>query len=130
MVGVWVMMYKLTGGQFKPGTKEWSGYFITFFIFMSVSTIYSWIWDVYMDWGLWRSKEKETYGLRSVLTFPKWFYYYGIVSDLVLRCLWLPVVFLDPKKTPWITSIGYGTLLALLELWRRWTWAILRVENE
>jgi hypothetical protein len=39
-------------------------------------------------------------------------------------------VFLDPQQTPFITSFGYGTLLGVAELWRRWTWAIIRIENE
>lgn len=96
MVGVWVICYKLTGGQFKPGTKEWSFYFILFFITQMIATIYSWIWDCYMDWGLWRCTEEGKFGLRSVITYRPWFYYYGIVSDLVLRLLWLIVVFADP----------------------------------
>lgn len=94
------------------------------------TTIYSWVWDCYMDWGLWRTTEKGKWGLRSVITYPVWFYWYGIVSDAVLRLLWIPAVFLDGNTTPWITTIGYGTLLAVLELWRRWTWSLLRIENE
>lgn len=61
-----------------------------------ISTWYSWVWDVYMDWGLCRSKELGTYGLRKIITFKTWFYRYAIWSDLVLRLTWLPVVFLDP----------------------------------
>jgi len=96
----------------------------------SIATIYSWLWDCYIDWGLFRCKEKEKYLLRPILTYTPAFYYYGVISDLLLRLTWLPVVFLSPKQTPWITSIGYGTLIGVLELWRRWTWSLLRIENE
>jgi len=94
------------------------------------ATLYSWVWDVYMDWGLWRTTKRDRYGLRDTITFPIWFYYYGIVTDLGFRLLWMITVFASPKDLPWTTTIGYGSVLALLELWRRWTWSLLRIENE
>ena len=38
--------------------------------------------------------------------------------------------FINVNGYPWLTSIGYGTIIALLELYRRWFWSILRIENE
>jgi len=54
----------------------WMGLFI-------MSSLYSFFWDVYMDWGLGRPK----YGfLGPRLMFPKKIYYYGVMSsDLFLR---------------------------------------------
>ena len=40
-----------------------TAFWIWFSIHM-VSSTYSYAWDIYMDWGLLRSKEKGTYGLR------------------------------------------------------------------
>lgn len=40
------------------------------------------------------------------------------------------VVFADKNERPWLTSLGYGTLLSVLELWRRYCWSLLRIENE
>ena len=130
MAGVWVICYSQNGGQYKPDSKQWSVYFILFFITQMTATIYSWVWDCYMDWGLWRTTKPGKYGLRDTLTFPTWFYYYGIVSDAVLRLTWLIPIFLAPYSFVWLKSIGYGTLMGLLELWRRWTWSLLRIENE
>lgn len=73
-----------------------------------------------MDWGLVRSKEKDTYGLRPVITYKPIFYYYAIVSDFFLRCTWTITAFIDVNGYPWLTSIGYGTLIGILELFRRW----------
>lgn len=68
-----------------------------YFITQMTATIFSWVWDCYMDWGLWRTTTLGKFGLRETLTFPVWFYYYGIVSDLVLRLLWLVAVFETPS---------------------------------
>lgn len=80
MVGVWVIVYKeLDGGQYKMGTMQWNPFFFAFFFTQLASTIYSWVWDCYMDWGLWRTKAQGKFGLRDELTYPKWFYYFAIV---------------------------------------------------
>jgi len=73
-----------------------------------------------MDWGLCRCKEKGKYGLRPVIYYRKEFYYYAIVSDLILRCTWTITAFIDVRGYPWLTGIGYGTLIGVLELFRRW----------
>jgi hypothetical protein len=52
----------------------------------SVSTLYTFAWDVIMDWKLGHSKEG---GLRPRRMFPqRWVYYVAIVVDLVLRFGW------------------------------------------
>ena len=130
VTGCFAIAYKATGGMYVSGTRTWSDTFICYFFFQSLSTAYSWVWDVYMDWGLWRCSKPERYGLREVITYPKWYYYYAIVNDLILRLLWLFGVFLDPFEFPILVSIGWGTLMGVLELYRRWCWALLRIENE
>lgn len=54
-----------------------------------VATLFSYSWDLYMDWGLLRSKERGKYMLRSKLTYPVYFYYYMIVSNFFLRFFWI-----------------------------------------
>jgi hypothetical protein len=54
-----------------------------------IASSYSYAWDIYMDWGLLRSKNPKTYGLREKLNYPVWFYYYAIVSDFLLRFFWI-----------------------------------------
>jgi hypothetical protein len=53
-----------------------------------ISTFFSYGWDLYMDWGCIRSFRKETYLLRSKILYPKWFYYYSMVTNLFLRFFW------------------------------------------
>jgi len=74
--------------------------------------------------------KKMKYGLRQIIAFSSWFYYWAIVSDLVLRLTWCISVPLNPVDYPWVRSVKYATFIALLELFRRWQWSLLRIENE
>lgn len=66
------------------------------FILISViSTVYSYGWDLYMDWGLLRTRATGKRFLRDKLLYPVWFYYYAAVSNLGLRFFW--VLTLLPK---------------------------------
>ena len=40
-------------------------YFGLYIVFLAIATLYCLVWDYYMDWGLFRSKEPDTYGLRK-----------------------------------------------------------------
>lgn len=68
----------------------------SFYIFVAVSiysTLYSYSWDLYMDWGLLRSKEPGKKYLRPKLLYPAWFYYYAIVSNFIMRFFWIFTLF-------------------------------------
>lgn len=92
--------------------------------------IYSYLWDIIMDWGLFNSTDKETFGLRPVINYSRAFYYYAIVINLILRSTFTITMFINVNNYAWLTSIGYGTLIGVLELYRRWVWSLLRIENE
>jgi xenotropic and polytropic retrovirus receptor 1 len=79
-----------------------------------------------MDWGLVRSKN----GLRSMINFNPIFYYFAIITDLLLRFTWTIILIFDPRQHPWLTTFAFSTLIGVLELIRRWQWSIIRIENE
>jgi hypothetical protein len=54
-----------------------------------VSFIYSYSWDIYMDWGLLRTKVPGKWGLRPKLMYPIWFYYFASFTNLLLRLVWI-----------------------------------------
>ncbi len=70
------------------------------------STLYSYAWDLYMDWGLLRSSWRDPSGkrlLRPKTLFPAWFYYYAAISNFILRFLWvLPLIKTLPE---WMNSM-------------------------
>ena len=125
------MMYKITGRyRSNGGFLLYSDWYIIWLLCKSIYAVLSYSWDIYMDWGLLRSKEQGKYGLRDKLYYPSWVYYWCIVSDGVLKCTWMIAAGLDSKQQPWLASLWYTTLLGLLELLRRWQWSLLRIENE
>lgn len=58
-------------------------------------TMYTLIWDFYMDWGLFRCFERENFALRpkKKIKFSKTFYYFAIVSNTILRFFWIIPIF-------------------------------------
>jgi hypothetical protein len=60
--------------------------YLTFSIF---STMYSYGWDLYMDWGLLRSAQKGKVLLRPKILYPSCLYYFAMLFNLVLRLLWI-----------------------------------------
>ena len=58
-----------------------------------VATLYGYIWDLYMDWGLLRSNKPGKKFLRSKILYPSWFYYYAIISNFILRFFWIFQIF-------------------------------------
>jgi hypothetical protein len=60
-----------------------------FFLYGVFATIYSYSWDIVMDWGLLRDGEI----LRKKLFYPKWFYYFVAVTNLILRFAWAITLF-------------------------------------
>ena len=95
-----------------------------------LSLIYNYSWDLIIDWGLLSSSELSTFALRPKITYSRPFYYYAMVVNLVLRCTWLITAFINVNGYPWLTTIGWGTVIGILELYRRWLWALIRIENE
>jgi len=75
-------------------TKRKDDFWFVLFIMLSIfSTVYSYSWDLYMDWGLLRSHEKGKQYLRPKFLYPRWFYYYAMTSNLFLRFMWvLPLI--------------------------------------
>eukprot|EP01117_Protostelium_nocturnum_P007705 TRINITY_DN2766_c0_g1_i2.p1 TRINITY_DN2766_c0_g1~~TRINITY_DN2766_c0_g1_i2.p1 ORF type:complete len:824 (-),score=249.76 TRINITY_DN2766_c0_g1_i2:620-3091(-) len=94
-----------------------------------VSSIYSNYWDVYRDWGLGDFKAKF---LRKKLLYKRpAFYYFAIVSNLLLRLTWILSISPDLiyKFVP-IHPASFAVLVATLEILRRAQWNLLRLENE
>jgi len=118
--------------QDKPSRKE-SGFGVDLFqvlwmgLFVS-SSLYSYFWDVYMDWGLGRPKMKF---LGPRLMYPKRMHYYGVIFiDLFLRFMWV-MTLVPPQSGASFVLPSYLTVITMsLELLRRTLWGLFRLENE
>ncbi|KAJ3022006.1 Xenotropic and polytropic retrovirus receptor 1 [Thoreauomyces humboldtii] len=96
--------------------------------FAVVASMYSYFWDVWFDWGLFQRNSKHKY-LRKVIVYPKWVYVSAIGINFVLRLSW--VFLLSPNNWGLFQDARLLVYLqALAELFRRFMWSILRMENE
>jgi xenotropic and polytropic retrovirus receptor 1 len=97
------------------------------FLFIS-SSLYSFAWDVYMDWGL--GKKEHGY-LGPLLMYPRKYYYFCTIAlDLVLRFMWV-LTLVPPSSGAAFAVPEYLTALSMmLELFRRTVWGFFRLENE
>jgi len=96
-----------------------------------IASFYSYCWDIYMDWGLLRSKKPEKYALRESINYSPWFYYYAMVSDFILRYTWcITIVQLGDPNSPFNNFKVMSFIMIMCECFRRAQWSLIRVENE
>ncbi|KAF7990166.1 hypothetical protein HCN44_009901 [Aphidius gifuensis] len=93
-----------------------------------LNSIYSYTWDIKMDWGLLDSNASENKFLRDEVVYSSaGFYYFAIIEDFILRFIWIISYICVENGVPQeiMTSI-----VALLEVFRRFVWNFFRLENE
>ena len=84
---IWVhSAAQFSGLRYEPDTIFW-----TYFAVSMIKTIYCFIWDIYMDWGLCRSNKRGDPHrfLRAKINYAPCFYYWAIISDFILRFVFI-----------------------------------------
>lgn len=104
------------------------------FSVLCISTLYAYLWDVLMDWGLFEANVNGRRWIRWQLRSKRLyrhtgFYYWALLSNFFGRIAWAltitPHGVMNGMPAPVST-----TLLAVVELLRRAQWSLLRLENE
>ena len=95
----------------------------------TLSTLYSYAWDLIMDWGLLRGSGSNFF-LRDRLFYPKWTYYFSVVTNFILRFIWILPLCYKPESGLAFDMDVMFFILCLAELYRRAQWSLFRVENE
>uniref|UniRef100_A0A8C3AC44 Xenotropic and polytropic retrovirus receptor 1 n=1 Tax=Cyclopterus lumpus TaxID=8103 RepID=A0A8C3AC44_CYCLU len=96
-----------------------------------VSSCYTLVWDLKMDWGLFDRNAGENTFLREEIVYPQKAYYYSaIVEDVLLRFSWTLTVSLSTVSGLHGISDILATILAPMEVFRRFVWNFFRLENE
>ncbi|BEI88828.1 uncharacterized protein CcaverHIS019_0201900 [Cutaneotrichosporon cavernicola] len=97
--------------------------FIVWVIFATVSSAYTSIWDLVVDWSLLRPGCR---GLRRDLGYSSHsFYYFAMVSNVLIRFIWIWYI---PHHAN-LTKLR-SFIFAMFEMLRRWQWNFFRVETE
>ena len=81
-------------------------YEVNFYLWLGIyifATVYAYTWDILIDWGLCRIWKGENKFLRNNLMYPKWFYYFAIMSNLILRLAWVLTLLPDSTFAGWFT---------------------------
>ncbi|KAI9917928.1 hypothetical protein PsorP6_012777 [Peronosclerospora sorghi] len=108
----------LLGHAARP---EQSSFFLLCAVFNS---LYSFLWDVIMDWGLGQPKvPRRVAFLRHHLVYPRSVYYLIMVLDFMLRIMWVT------KWWDWMPRGEHFKLVSqVAEVVRRILWNLIRVE--
>ncbi|ELK37135.1 Xenotropic and polytropic retrovirus receptor 1 [Myotis davidii] len=125
-----------SGGLLPNNSKEQDHsdtrvFFYLWIVFYVISSCYTLIWDLKMDWGLFDKNAGENTFLREEIVYPQKAYYYcAIIEDVILRFAWTIQLSVTSMTTlPHIGDI-IATVFAPLEVFRRFVWNFFRLENE
>lgn len=111
--------YRYHGSNRKEDLIVWC-------IFGTIYSIYTSAWDITMDWSLLQPKARYPF-LRNELVYEQYwpFYYWAMITNVFLRFGWTIYLMGGPAGS--LTRIF---IIAMLEMFRRWQWNFLRLENE
>eukprot|EP00467_Chlorarachnion_reptans_P018413 CAMPEP_0114514500 /NCGR_PEP_ID=MMETSP0109-20121206/16189_1 /TAXON_ID=29199 /ORGANISM="Chlorarachnion reptans, Strain CCCM449" /LENGTH=666 /DNA_ID=CAMNT_0001694549 /DNA_START=134 /DNA_END=2131 /DNA_ORIENTATION=+ len=120
---------------FSNYESPWSPYRMFWLALLVVTTLYTYVWDIIVDWGFLQFDSDRYPMLRSKRLYPKaYFYYFAMASNLILRFLWVVTLIPFPFQSFFSSGVEYQHILlpvlTLAELYRRSQWGILRVEYE
>ena len=113
----------------KPIQDDGIQWFQIFWVALFVSSsLYSFWWDLYMDWGLGSLSDGF---LSPVLMYSRRSYYYCAIGlDIVLRFMWV-LTLVPPQSGASFAIPQYLSAVTMsLELMRRTMWGFFRLENE
>ncbi|XP_032664967.1 xenotropic and polytropic retrovirus receptor 1-like isoform X2 [Odontomachus brunneus] len=104
-------------------------YFYLWLIVSMVSSCFTYTWDVKLDWGLFDSRAGENKFLREEIVYSSpYYYYFAIVEDFILRFGW--AFSLSLTEMGYVHADLMVSIVAPLEVFRRFVWNFFRLENE
>eukprot|EP00803_Ostreobium_quekettii_P001984 evm.model.scf_256EXC.3 EVM.evm.TU.scf_256EXC.3 scf_256EXC:19300-20154(+) len=125
VIGLSMMKYHIS---YESWTSFW---WYMWFLASAVNTMYSYYWDIEMDWDIswfrdgkgWPWPARKPVLKSDLLYSPIWLYYWAMASNLFGRMAWIYKLSSHLKHSRAITFS-----VALVEVFRRFQWVFLRVE--
>jgi len=105
-------------------------------IFVAIlSSLYAFLWDIKMDWGLLegkllQDKLQNKFLRKTTVLKNKGIYYFVTLMDFGLRVTWISTVSPGNFGLSHVQHVFVVTILSSLEIIRRITWSFFRLENE
>lgn len=123
IVFVTVMIVNVLSGE--SSALQWNAVYILGLVCRLANSMYCFVWDVVMDWGLCSNRKL----LRDELLLQSTWKYYGmILFDFVARLAWIPEIWV---RNMFADTQAYPTaIFALIEIVRRSLWVFFRIEWE
>lgn len=126
-----VFFSSLAAGLKAPDVSMQSySYYIVFSLWIIsaiISSCYTFAWDIRMDWGLF----EKGHIIREELIYPhKVYYVLAVIEDMLLRWVWTLTISVGEGGSKILNDNIFKTVLAALEIFRRFVWNFFRLENE
>ncbi len=102
--------------------------FNVWIVFACLSTLYSYIWDLKVDWALFEKNSPHRF-LRKNLCYPYQAYYVIIVVNFLLRIVWVGTLSQSIANNAFGSPQIFSLVTGVLEIFRRGIWNMLRVER-
>lgn len=111
---------------FRTTGSQSSVRFVWWIVFATINACFTSSWDILMDWNLLHREARYPF-LRMHLSFDDiWpMYYVAMVTNVLIRFVWVIYLFGSPATLPLRSFVA-----AVLEVFRRWLWNFIRLENE
>ena len=111
--------------RYSDGENK-SAFFYCYILSAIGSSIYTYIWDIKMDWGFFTAGAGENKFLREEIVYSsKNYYYIAIIEDLVLRFSWAISLALKENGFRNYSEL-IVSVFAVLEVVRRFIWNFFR----
>eukprot|EP00934_Nitzschia_sp_Nitz4_P000939 Nitzschia sp. Nitz4//scaffold98_size77359//32605//35181//NITZ4_005548-RA/size77359-processed-gene-0.16-mRNA-1//1//CDS//3329560757//939//frame0 len=112
----------------KTASTDFNWFQLFWMLVFVSSSLYSFAWDVCMDWGL---GKLDYQFLGPSLMYPQRSYYYAVIAvDLVLRFMWVLTLVPPSSGAKFEVPSYLSAVTMMLELFRRTAWGFFRLENE
>ncbi|XP_078040907.1 solute carrier family 53 member 1 [Augochlora pura] len=118
----------LTNAKYYVMSTE-NPYFYLWITASIMSSCFAYTWDVKLDWGLFDNNAGENKFLREEIVYSSpYYYYFAIIEDFILRFGW--AFSLSLTEMGYVHADLMVSIVAPLEVFRRFIWNFFRLENE
>jgi len=104
--------------------QDWGPIRIIWLGVIICSTIYSFSWDIKMDWGLAQFRRKSNFPLRPITLYSNIWYVIAIIYNAFARCAWALTISFSFYQNKEFWQIMFGSF----EIIRRASWSTIRLE--